>query len=410
MILMALSGGARTLVEVRENFFAFSRYFGAFAPLYVHARADYDAFLDQLSQDLDKMVDLGLVNHHQERYELTEVGGQQADEHLAGMRQAASLLRKLLQPQSAAKIGVAVHLGLAAVKLPAAFLSGSVGLLNDGIDTLLDGLSSLMVYFGVRYAKEQLVNAILILIMLVTGSLTFYEAIRRFFIPFEPSVDWFTFLSALLSAVVCLGLGLYQRYIGMRSGNMAFITQSIDSRNHVIVAGGVLCGLVAVLLHIWLLDALIGVTVAILILKNGLELVVELIRSRSDEGSNLSRYEIGWLRKYQQFKQDQLRDWLLYLVCTDQAHTRHDLLQQASTALDFEQYPALNAFVGGYQSYTPEIIEHSLAELIERGWLAGDETLQVTPAGQAHAHSQMQRANQIMGHSLFEEKHGRYRE
>jgi len=54
-----------------------------------------------------------------------------------------------------------VQLGLAALKLPAGLLSGSVGLLNDATDTLLDGISSLLVYAGLRFDRERTVNVVL---------------------------------------------------------------------------------------------------------------------------------------------------------------------------------------------------------------------------------------------------------
>jgi len=70
----------------------------------------------------------------------------------------------------------------------------------------------------------------------------------RFFVPFEPEVDWFTFAATIVSALVCLALWVYQRYVGLRSGSLAFITQSVDSRNHVIVAASVTAGLIGSLL------------------------------------------------------------------------------------------------------------------------------------------------------------------
>ena len=127
-----------------------------------------------------------------------------------------------------AKVTLGVHLGLAALKLPAGLISGSVGLLNDAVDTLLDGISSLLVYLGLRFDKERAVNIVLVVFMLGTGGLTLYQAVRRFFVPSEPEVDWFTFLATLLSAVFCLGLWAHQRYVGLRSGHLALITQSVD--------------------------------------------------------------------------------------------------------------------------------------------------------------------------------------
>ena len=90
--------------------------------------------------------------------------------------------------------------------------------------------------------------------------------------------SWFTFLATLLSAVFCVGLWVHQRYVGLRSGHLALITQSVDSRNHVIVAAGVTAGLVAALLRYPLLDTLVGLAVALLILKSAVELAVEILR------------------------------------------------------------------------------------------------------------------------------------
>lgn len=404
MILMSLSAGDLTLEEIRENFFAFSRYLGVFAPIYQHTQADHDIFSHELAQDLDKMVDLGWVTHLEERYTLSEIGYQKASENLAGVHKAVDLVHNLMQPETVSKVGVAVHLTLAALKIPAAILSGSIGLFNDAADTLLDGLSSLLVYFGIRFSKERAVNIVLVLIMLFTGSLGFFEAVRRFFIPFEPSVDWFTFLSSLLSALVCLVLGVYQRYVGLKSGNMALITQSIDSRNHVIVAAGVVSGLTASLLHFTLLDTVVGVCIAILILKSGIDLAAELFRTHRGEISDFSHYEIGLLKRYKDFKQAQLYDWMLYLISTHRAETRAELLEEVSQALDFDQYPALSAFGVGNQAQIQAMIVQGLSELFERGWLDENEPLQVTQAGRAHLHDQERDIHRVMGRSIIEAK------
>lgn len=403
MILLSLSDGARTTEEIRENFFAFARRLGVFAPLYQHAPTDYCIFMQELTQDLNKMVDLGWVYCLGEKYALSDVGCQHADEHLANVRRAASLWQNLLRPATVSKVGVIVNFILAALKLPAAILSGSIGLFNDAADTLLDGLSSLMVYFGIRFNRERSVNVVLVMIMLLTGFFGLYEAVRRFFIPFEPSIDRFTFVASIISAMICLVLGLYQRYVGLKTGNMALITQSVDSRNHVIVAAGVISGLIASLLSIALLDTLVGVLIAVLILKSGIELAVELIRSRGKDESDLSRYEMGLTKRYDEFRHTQLRDWMLYLVFSHRAKTRTDLIEKVSQALDFDQVPVLRAFGLGNRGQSQEMISRSLADLFEHGLLDGDELLELTHKGKEHLQSQSRKVNRMMSHSFIEE-------
>lgn len=404
MILMSLSDGTKTLHEIRENFFAFARRLGVFAPLYQHAPADYDGLSQELKQDLNRLVDLGLVSSVDDKYALTETGYQLASVHLVGIRRAANLAHALMQPESVSKVGVAVHFVLAALKLPAAILSGSIGLFNDTADTLLDGLSSLMVYFGIRFNRERLVNIVLVLMMLMTGGLGLFEAVRRFFVPFEPAVDWFTFLSSALSGLVSLGLGIYQRYTGLRNGSMALITQSIDSRNHVIVASSVIFGLIASLLHFSLLDTIVGVCIAVLILKSAINLATELIRSRGTESSDLSHYEMNLSKKYEEFKHAQLRDWMLYLVHTRRANTRSEVYEEAFQALDFDQYPVIRAFGLGNNEQTQEIISKSLAELFERGWLDEKGSLQVTQTGKAFLNRRAHKTCQLMDQSILERK------
>jgi len=334
-----------------------------------------------------------------ERYALTPLGREEVNKRLSELGEIGTLVRKFLQPQTVSKVTLGVHWGLAALKLPAALLSGSVGLLNDATDTLLDGLSSLLVYAGLRFNKERAVNVVLVLLMLVTGGFTFYAAVRRFFVPFEPEVDWFTFLAAILSALVCLALWAYQRYVGLRSGRLALITQSVDSRNHVIVAASVTAGLIASLLRFPLLDTLVGLAVAVLILKSAVELTIETIRSLGEEELDLSRYEFGIAEQYEQFRQAQLGDWMLYLVDEHGGLKRAELIARARQVLDFSDNPTLRELGLDHQPHAGEMVERSMAGLFEHDWVVGEESLDITDAGRQHLRRQMRNHAHTWGHA-----------
>lgn len=312
-IAAALWGGPKTLPEIVDHFYSYIRLLGFFK-ITPRMKRRHGKMTERIEETVEALIERGWVVREGERYALTPQGREEAEKPLADMRRTRAMLEKLAQPQAASQVGLAAHLGLAALKLPAALLSGSVGLLNDATDTLLDGLSSVLVYLGLRFDRERAVNAVLVLLMLGTGGFTFYEAVRRFFVPFEPHVEWFTFLAAILSALVCWALYLYQRFVGVRSGSLALITQSVDSRNHVIVAASVTAGLIASRLQFPLLDTLVGMAVAVLILKSAIELAVETVRSLGEEEVDLSRYQMELAGWYERFRQAQLRDWLLYLV------------------------------------------------------------------------------------------------
>jgi cation diffusion facilitator family transporter len=385
MIAMCLWDGPRTLLEIEDQFMAFIRRLGFFATqFHTDEPAHREDFAQNLARDLEIMTATGWVMRRGEQYALTTLGRAKASERLAGIRSFGAGLHKLMQPQTVSQVSLGVHLGLAAIKLPAGLLSGSVGLINDATDTLLDGLSSLLVYAGLRFDKERAVNVVLVLLMLGTGGITFYEAVQRFFVPFQPEVDWFTFLATILSALTCLLLWAYQRYVGLRSGSMALITQSVDSRNHVIIAASVITGLVASLLRFPLLDTLVGLAVAVLILKSAVELAIETVRSLGEEEVDLSRYRMAPVEQYERFRQAQLRDWMLYLVGKRGVLMRSELVTQAHRALDFSSNPVLRELGLAHQPQAGSMIEQSLTELFECGWLVGEERLSVTEAGKEH--------------------------
>ena len=383
-IAAALWDGPRTLPEIVDHFHGYIRLLGLFS-ITRRMEGHHQRMAKRIEEAVEQLTERGWVVREGERYALTPLGREEASKVLADMRRTGALLRKFAQPQTVSQVGLGVHLGLAALKLPAALLSGSVGLLNDATDTLLDGLSSVLVYLGLRFDRERAVNVVLVLLMLGTGGFTFYEAVRRFFVPFEPEVDWFTFVATIMSALVCLALWIYQRYIGLRSGSLALITQSVDSRNHVIVAASVTAGLVASLLRFPLLDTLVGLAVAMLILKSAVELAVETVRSLGEEDVDLSRYQMELAGWYERFRQAQMRDWMLYLVEKQGIETRAELVARARQVLDFNRMPTLRAMgMAQQQSPVDESIEQSLAELFQRGWLTGKEQLAVSDAGRKH--------------------------
>jgi hypothetical protein len=377
-VAATLLDGPKTLEEISDRYYGYLRALGFFRLGERLSRVRVASVKERIKVSVKR----GWVTREGDRYTLTPQGREEVDNRLSELSETGASLRRSLQPQTVSKVTLGAHLGLAALKLPAGVLSGSVALINDAVDTLLDALSSLLVYVGIRSNKERAVNVVLVLLMLATGSFTFYEAVRRFFVPFELTVDWLAFLAAILSAPVCLMLWAYQRYVGLHSGVMALITQSIDSRNHVIVAIGVIAGLVAAYLQFTLLDTLVGLAIALLILKSALELALETIRSFGEDEIDLSRFEFGIAAQYEQFRQAQLSDWMLYLVDKQGIEVRPDLVDRAREALQFNSIMAMRAM--GIPRRRPDIdglIERSLADLKESGRLTGEERLVVTEVG-----------------------------
>jgi Co/Zn/Cd efflux system component len=377
-----LLAGPRTLAELKASCQDTLSPFVPKPEFYVRGRWKARS-LERLPDDLAGLVSAGWVLLENDRYALTEQGRHQVQQRMEKLRSATAWmggrLQFLFQPQAASVVTLVVQIVLASFKLPAGLLSGSVGLLNDAADTLLDLLSGLLVYLGVRFNTERLVSILLVTFMLGTGSFTLYEAVQRFFVPFVPHVDWFPFAAAIVSALAGLVLWTYQRYVGLESGLMAFITESVDSRNHVFVALSVTAGLAASLFNFGLLDMLVGLGVAVLILWSGLELAVDMARSSAAGGPAVSRYGF-WMRDvYQHARNAHLRELMLYLVEHQEVKTEAELVERARQAFDYRNNIWMKLVGLDRQFADDEAITRSLNELVTRGLTLDHDPLALSP-------------------------------
>jgi hypothetical protein len=351
----------------------------------------------KLSDGLTELIRAGWVVQQEECFALTPLGrteaGRAAEEVRTSINAASRTLRALVQPEAASKVTLAVQVILAAIKLPAGLLSGSVGLLNDSADTILDLLSSLLVYLGIRFDSERLVSILLVVFMLATGGFTLFEAVSRFLVPSVPQVDWFPFVAAVLSALAGLVLWTYQRYVGLHSNLMAFIAESVDSRNHVIVALGVTAGLAASLLHFSLLDMLVGLAVAVLILWSAVELAIELVRSSPEKPVDLSHYGFWLQGVYEHGREAYLRGLMLSLIHYHEVRTREELAARIRQAVDLRDNPWLKPVGLDRQLVADPILEQSLNELFSGGWVVDQEALVLSERGKEYLKRRSQRKN-----------------
>lgn len=399
-ILMILTEGDKTLPEILEGFERFMHHFGHFGREEVVAGFTEEAFIAAVREAMEKLEREGAVTRRGacpefaegEVYSLTSKGQKRAKKYRRQYQEFGRWVEGLLHPQTVSLVGLGVHVVLAVLKLIAGTISGSIGLISDGMDTAMDGLSSVLVFVGLRLNKEQVVNVVLVLLMLGVGIGAGYQAVRRIFVPEEVEADLLTFTAAILSGLVCLLLSLYQRYVATHSGQQPLIAQAVDSRNHAIVAAGVITGLVATLLRFPLLDTLVGLAVAALILKSGVELALETVRALRGEEVDFSRYELGFVEEYRRFQERQLADWLLHIIAEEGPLTRPALLARCREVLDAQDVPILREFGWGKEAWLEERITKTLETLVEWGLITqsrakvsdrAQEELQVTEKGRA---------------------------
>jgi hypothetical protein len=383
---MSLSAGDKTFSEIVEHFSKLSRRFGYFA-----LAEEQEEFVQAVREDVELLRNNGLVTEKGGVYSITAEGREKASHYLGLVARISRIVDRALLPETVSIAGVGVHFALAALKLGAGMISGSIGLISDGTDTLLDGLSSILVYLGLKYDKEKYVNVVLIVLMLGVGFALVMQVIRRFLQPFQPEVDLLSFAAALTSGAVCFLLGQYQQYVGVRSGSISLISQSVDSRNHVIVAVGVSAGLAAAVLNFGLLDAVVGLGVAILIIKSALELAVETIRVLQGEMVDFSKYEPAVIGKYRETKERQLREWILYLIYSEGPVNRGQVRELASEALNFGEVPVLRE-LGMHTDGNPDVrVENALSTLRADGLISGSDPMTITSTGKTRTQEMLQK-------------------
>ena len=194
-------------------------------------------------------------------------------------------------------------------------------------------------------------------------------------------MTWFPLGVALVSVPFYFARSAYERAAALRGASVALLSQSVDSRNHALVSIGVICGLVSVgVFHVTVVDTLIGLAVALAILRSALQLLVDLIRSaRTGEAAELSRYSLWVADRLETHVQTQTEAWLLYLVDLQHVTDRGDLVRRAEAALDPDANPLVREF--GMEIDSQSRVEPTVAELVRRGWLVGTDRLTVTEAG-----------------------------
>lgn len=192
---------------------------------------------------------------------------------------------------SASSRGVAINLLLVAAKLVAGLLAGSVSVVADGLNNLMDAAGSIITWAGFKMAGKKadkehpyghgryeylagLGAAVLILVIGVELGRSGIEEILRPS-PIKLSPLLFGVLAA--SILVKAWMAVYYSRIGRRMGSSALKAVAADSWNDVLATGAVLLSAVLYRLTGAHLDGWAAVLVALFILYNGWGLVRETI-------------------------------------------------------------------------------------------------------------------------------------
>jgi len=325
-----------------------------------------------LERHLNDALDLKVLEEKNGRYHLTP-GGLEIATH---MNQMIPVFTKwVFSARSAALLSIWVHILLSFLKLGAGFLSGSAGLTADGIDNLVDTLSSFLVWLGIKYDKEKLVSFFILSTMFLSVGAVALTTIDKFVDPEPVREGIMAFSVSALCGLIMLGLSSYQYVVGKKQSNLAVMSQAVDSRNHfwasLLVCGGILLSYPADLWNApWLsyADAAASGIIGLLILRGAVELLQELMKKGGDE-VNISHFMKG---AEERSREKVVFRWLTgYLKSTSQTIKE---LEERFLADLCEQTPKLMIITGmGYQPGDVRELHRHLDRFVETHKLLFDE-------------------------------------
>lgn len=304
-----------------------------------------------IKSECQNLQEKGLVTISQVcKYELTAEGRERAKEFEKNLKKSTDILEgQILSPSAAARNTVIIDFFLASLKLFSGIFSGSVGLLADGADAAVDTVSAAVVWLGMKIKREDLGSIIVLLMMFITGISVGYDSIISIIDAFLGTLSplampYLVIITETIALMFALTLFLYQRFVGKRNGSLVLISQSIDSKNHIYVAMGVIIGAIFSIFEIHFVDAFVGGFVATRILVDGIKLSKEAIASIKGEEVDLGKYEIPFERHWELSKLETFRTWMLYSVKDLKLNTRDELVHELERTFRPRYVPILTEF------------------------------------------------------------------
>jgi Co/Zn/Cd efflux system component len=289
---LALRYGIAFFLEDLENYSEFSKI---------------KQSLDFLVQEKMALIDGGI-------YSLTEKGRVEAEKHARILSRFFNLLTLAMAPSISPVLALFIHTFLGIVKIMGFFATGSISLLGDGLDSIMDGISSILVGLAMIIRKETIATYILLVLMLITGLGILSQGVDRIINPIALEEENLASIIALVSITLCGLLYIYQRLSGYNNRSLAILAQSEDSKNHVLNAFLVLIAVLASSIGIHLIDGIVGCFIGVIILLAAYKIFNDLREQSHGEKINFEKYKLGIWKRYDQLQIKLLDLWILFKV------------------------------------------------------------------------------------------------
>ena len=188
-------------------------------------------------------------------------------------------------------LGIIVNILIAAVKVIIGALASSIAIISEGVNNATDALTSLITFVGSKLARkhpdskhpfgygriEYLTSLVISVLILVTGIELLINSVKLIFQPAELSISMLSLAIVAGSAVIKFLLGTYTMKMGKKVESGALTALGMDSRNDSFISVVTIVSAIVFLVFHVSVDAYVGVFTSVLILKAGLQVLLDTI-------------------------------------------------------------------------------------------------------------------------------------
>lgn len=177
------------------------------------------------------------------------------------------------------------------LKLTVGFLSNSIAIISEAVNSFTDIISSIAIKFSVKIsvmkpdqkhqfghtAAQPIATFIVAVLAGVLGVNIIQESIKRIIDPPRINIDYLVYTVLILTITTKVVLNRYQLFISKKFKSPAIRAQAVDSINDVLASSLALAGIIGVQLGYPRVDGVAGILVAFYILKSGYDIARENI-------------------------------------------------------------------------------------------------------------------------------------
>ena len=188
-------------------------------------------------------------------------------------------------------IGIIANAVMAGMKMVVGAISGSIAIVLDGVNNLSDAASSLITILGAALAgkpadrkhpfgygrMEYLSSLIISAIVLYAGITSMIESVKKIITPEASDYSAITLIILVIAVIFKLLLALYTQRMGRVTKSDALVASGKEAILDVLVSVATLVAAFIFILTGLSLEAWLGAVIAVIIIKAGVELLLETV-------------------------------------------------------------------------------------------------------------------------------------